>query len=192
MRVDDVTKWFVGGIVPDEFRPITDVDRTTDVDVSASKPGDPYFGPVSVTNGKYMVRARHGGVVERARGRIREFARSLDGDEPGSRNLMRLLAAWRATENSGWSSISTIYGTRGTATAGSRSFSFASRAASTGTSRATPKPPPPAVDTEMPSPGWSVNVVFAGIDSRVPSRAMRSCLPHAPSSPPPVPRGFTA
>ena len=101
MRVDDVTKWFVGGIVPDEFRPITDVDRTTDVDVSASKPGDPYFGPVSVTNGKYMVRARHGGVVERARGRIREFARSLDGDEPGSRNLMRLLAAWRATENSG-------------------------------------------------------------------------------------------
>ena len=65
-------------------------------DVSSLEPGNPYPGPIDAEYGTFRLAMKKGGVIERRRGRTREFARIGDArDERLSANGLRILGAWR-------------------------------------------------------------------------------------------------
>jgi hypothetical protein len=67
-----------------------------DVDVAALQPGDPYPGPANDAGGRYQIRSKRGGVIERRVGKGTQFALTAGGARPElEANAQSVLDAWK-------------------------------------------------------------------------------------------------
>lgn len=92
---------YVIGQLAEPFAAV-DAIGNEDVDVAELSPGDPYPGPGDSDGGRYLIRAKRGGVIERRVAGRTQFA--LTSDSPNAAqaaNAQRVLDAWREVLNRG-------------------------------------------------------------------------------------------
>jgi superfamily II DNA or RNA helicase len=97
-RVDDEFRYLVGGSLDSPFELRVDsamAPESAGVDVTALEPGSPYPGPLDSRQGDFALRSVGGGSVARKTTKGVQFALRSSDDVEATRNVDRVLSAWR-------------------------------------------------------------------------------------------------
>lgn len=104
-HVDGETVWYAAGQLhaPFEAEQLDQLELT-DLELLEARPGSEYRGPRNADNGRYKIRSRAGGSIERSLGRgLSQFAivDSQNSENLRVKNATRVLEVWRATIGDG-------------------------------------------------------------------------------------------
>lgn len=90
----DGSRPYLAGQLTERFLALDTPDADTEVDAERLRPGDDYPGPRDDTGGRFKLRQKRGGVIERRTRDGAEFA-IIDDGTPEAAAASRLLSAWR-------------------------------------------------------------------------------------------------